>query len=137
MTAEWLAPAVAFVVLEGALGITTKLALRSISWHQLLIWTAIGYALIAVFLVVATGEMIPFGAGVGWAVLSGIFASFGLLLFFLALERGEASNVVPVTAAYPLVTALLAALVLSEEISPLRGLGTLLVVVGIIELGRA
>lgn len=136
MTAEWLFPAVGFVLLEGALGVTTKLALRSINWRQLLLWTAIAYATLAAILVTITGERVAFGAGAGWAVVSGIFASGGLLIFFLALERGEASKVVPVTAAYPLVTALLAALVLSEEISPLRGLGTILVVAGIVELGR-
>lgn len=136
MSAEWLLPAVAFVIFEGALGITTKLALRSIAWRQLLLWTAVSYAAVAICLVLVAGEGLPFGPGVGWAVLSGLIASVGLLIFFVALERGDASRVVPITAAYPLVTAVLAALVLSEEISPLRGFGTLLVVTGIVWLGR-
>lgn len=133
---SWLIPAMSFVLLEGALGITTKLALRSVSWRQLLLWTAVVYAVLAVLLIAVAKERIPFGAGAEWAVISGILASSGLLIFFLSMERGEASKVVPVTAAYPLVTALLAALVLSEEIGVVRGLGTLLVVVGIVELGR-
>lgn len=136
MSAEWLLPAIGFVVVEGALGITTKLALRGIAWRQLLLWTAIAYAAIALCLIAVAGEGVPFGTGVGWAVLSGLLASVGLLIFFVALERGDASRVVPITAAYPLVTTALAALVLSEEISPLRGLGTLLVVTGIVWLGR-
>jgi len=136
MTADWLLPAAAFVVIEGALGVTTKLALRSIGWRELLIWTALAYAVLALCLIAVSGERVPLGAGAGWAVVSGIFASVGLLTFFLALERGEASKVVPVSAAYPLVTAVLAALALSEEVSLLRGLGTILVVFGIVQLGR-
>jgi len=136
VTAEWLLPAAAFVVIEGALGVTTKLALRSIGWRELLIWTAGAYAVLATCLIAIAGESVPLGAGTPWAVVSGVFASVGLLTFFLALERGEASKVVPVTAAYPLVTAVLAALVLSEDLSLLRGLGTILVVLGIVRLGR-
>jgi transporter family protein len=136
LTADWLLPATAFVVIEGALGVTTKLALRSIGWRELLIWTACAYGLLAICLIAIAGERVPLGAGAPWAIASGAFASVGLMTFFLALERGEASKVVPVTAAYPLVTAVLAALVLSEEVSLLRGLGTILVVLGIVQLGR-
>jgi transporter family protein len=136
VAAEWLLPAAAFVAIEGALGVATKLALRSIGWRELLIWTACSYGVLAFCLIAIAGESVPLGTGAPWAILSGVFASVGLMTFFLALDRGEASKVVPVTAAYPLVTAVLAALVLSEEVSLLRGLGTILVVLGIIQLGR-
>jgi transporter family protein len=131
MTPEWLIPAVGFVALEGLLGITTKLAQRSIGWQELLIWTAIAYAALAIAFLAVLGEEIPFGAGAAWAALSGILASAGILLFYAALERGDASRVVPVTAAYPMITAILAVIVLAEDISPLRALGTVMVVAGV------
>ena len=40
---DWLAPALGYVATVGALGIATKLALRTASWPELLIWTAMTY----------------------------------------------------------------------------------------------
>lgn len=60
-----------------------------------------------------------------------------LILFFVALGLGEASKVVPVTAAYPAATVLLAALFLDETISPVRVAGILLVIIGVVILAVA
>jgi transporter family protein len=57
-------------------------------------------------------------------------------MFFLAVDAADVSRVVPVTAAYPLVTVLAAVLVLSESISIERAVGMLLVVIGVIMLSR-
>lgn len=133
---EWLAPALGFVVLEGALGITTKLAFRGMDWRQLLLWVTAAYVLLAAGLVVIAGESLPLGAGAGWAALSGVFAAGGLWVFFVALGRGEASRVVPVTAAYPVATVFLAGIFLSEEINAPRVAGTVLIVAGVAILSR-
>jgi bacterial/archaeal transporter family protein len=133
---EWLAPALGFALLEGALGITTKLAFRGIDWRQLLLWVTAAYVLLAAGLVVIGGYALPLGAGAGWAALSGLFAAGGLWVFFVALGRGEASRVVPVTAAYPVATVILAAIFLSEEIDAPRVAGTVLVVAGVTILSR-
>ena len=128
---DWLIPAVIYMVGVGTLGITTKLALRTIDWPALILWTALMYAVIAVVLL-ATGTRLSFGGGTGMAVLSGIIASGGLVLFFIALGRGSATQVVPVTAAAPVITAVLAALVLTEPISIRTIVGTVLVVGGVV-----
>jgi transporter family protein len=131
---EWLAPALGFVLLEGALGITTKLAFRGIDWRQLLLWVTVAFVFLAAGVVVIGGESLPLGAG--WAALSGLFAAGGLWVFFVALGRGEASRVVPVTAAYPVATVVLAGIFLSEEIDAPRVAGTVLVVAGVAILSR-
>ena len=136
MSAEWFAPAVGFVMFEAAIGITIKLSLRDVDWRQLLIWTAVAYTVLATVLIAGLGEAPSLGPGAGWAAASGAFASCSLLAFFIALGRGEASRVVPVSAAYPLVTAIVAALALSEELTPLRLAGTVLVVLGVVILSR-
>jgi bacterial/archaeal transporter family protein len=136
VSAEWLAPAVGFVIFEATLGITVKLSLRDVDWRQLLIWTALAYAVLATVLLIGFGNAPPLRAGAGWGVLSGAFASCSLLAFFIALGRGEASRVVPVSAAYPLVTAVVAAVALSEQLTPLRITGTVAVVSGVVILSR-
>jgi drug/metabolite transporter (DMT)-like permease len=133
---DWLAPALGFALTQGALGVTTKLALRSIGWPQLLLCTAAAYALLAAALAAVADASLPFEHGSGWALASGLLAAVGLGVFFVALGRGPASRVVPVTAAYPVTSAILAAAFLSESITGLRVLGIGLVVGGIAMLGR-
>lgn len=62
------------------------------------------------------------------SLLGGVF---GLLTYFHALKAGDAAVVVPITAGYPLVTALLAAVFLQEPITLARVLGAALIVTGI------
>jgi transporter family protein len=130
----WLVPSVLYILLLGGLGVTTKLALRDVTWQDVIAWTAIVYALITVTMLVSGQASIGFGPGTFWAIVSAVLASTALIAFYIALGRGEASRVVPFTSAYPIVTLILAALVLSEKITPLRGGGALLVVLGVVLL---
>ena len=52
--------------------------------------------------------------------------------YYVALKSGEASQVVPVAAAYPLVTFVCSLIFLGESLSLAKGIGTLLVVLGIV-----
>lgn len=133
---DWLLPSVGFVLLEGLLGITTKFALRGIGWQEMILWAAAVYAVVGIVLIVGGGFTLPLTAGAGWAAISGLFAAGGLILFFVALRGGPASQVVPVTAAYPVASTVFAALLLAEEIDLLRVVGTAMVVAGVIVLSR-
>ena len=55
----------------------------------------------------------------------------GMLTYFAALKKGATSQIVPIAAAYPLVTAVLSILILRENVSPLRIMGTVLIILGI------
>jgi bacterial/archaeal transporter family protein len=124
------------MLLVGVLGVTTKLALRTVGWPALLLWTAAVYAVVAVVLL-ASGARLRLGPGTAYALLSGSIAAGGLVLFFLALQRGDATRVVPVTSAYPVVTALLGAAVLSERLTAATAVGTALVLGGIVLITSA
>jgi len=130
----WLIPSVLYILLLGGLGVTTKLALRDVTWQDVIAWTAVVYALITVTMLVSGQAKLGFGPGTFWAIVSAVLASTALIAFYIALGKGEASRVVPFTSAYPVVTLILAALVLSEKITPLRGGGALLVVLGVVLL---
>jgi transporter family protein len=131
----WVLPALLYIVFLGASGVTTKLALRTISWEQMVLWVPIVYIGISIVLL-ATGTHFPLGAGGGWAAVTAVLVATALVLFFIALTHGEASTVVPVTSAYPVVTLIGAALFLSERITLVRGMGTALVVAGVVLLSR-
>ena len=133
---DWLAPALGFALAQGALGVTTKLALGTIDWPQLLLWTATAYVVIALGLIALEGAGPPLEPAAGWAALSGLLAAGSLIVFIAALRHGPATRVVPVTAAYPLANLVFAAIILSEEITGLRIFGTCLVVAGVVVLAR-
>jgi bacterial/archaeal transporter family protein len=134
---NWLAPALGYVLALGALGVTSKLALETLGWQQLLPWTLLAYA-VAVGTLMALGQT-DWGwhSGSAWAVVSAALAVGSLILLFVALGLGEASKVVPVTAAYPAATVVLAALFLGENISAARVAGMLLVIFGVVVLTLA
>jgi transporter family protein len=134
----WILPSLIYVALLGGYGVTTKLALRGMTWQQLLLWTMAAYA-VAVFVVLATGTRPRFHGGLtGWmALLSACIPVLALIVFTLALKHGEARYVVPLTTAYPLVTLLLAAIALSESLSWRSMVGASLIVAGAVVVASA
>lgn len=132
---RWLAPSLGYALGVGLMGITTKLALRDISWQEMFLWVAAGYTVAAVTLIGVFGVRLGLTRADGFAAASGLFASTGLVFLFLALQHADAGKVVPITAAYPVLTAAVAAVALKEKITPVRLLGTLLVVIGIAMIG--
>lgn len=132
---RWLAPSLAYAVGVGLLGITTKLALRDLAWQEMFLWVAAGYGAVGLVLAVAFRVRIGLGRGHAFAAISGLCASSGLVFLFLALQHADAGKVVPITAAYPVLTAIIAAVALREKLTALRIVGTLLVVAGIALIG--
>lgn len=131
-TAKWLVPALLYVIIVGATGVTSKLAFRSLHWEDLLLWTG-AVSLVVVAVLVGRGYARPSRSpGTGWAVVSGIVAVGGFVSFSVALEAGEASIVVPISAAYPAATLVLSAIFLGERMSVARLFGMVLVIGGAI-----
>lgn len=132
MTTSWLVPTMGYVLAVGALGVSSKLALRTLSWQGLIVWMGAGYAIVLVVLL-ALGELALILVGdTWWAIASASLAIGGLVVLYVALGTGEASKVVPVSAAYPMVTVVLSALVLSESLTVARVGGMALVVGGVV-----
>ncbi len=134
MTSRWLIPALCYLVLTAALGIATKLSLRHLRWPDIVVWTAIVYAVSVLVIARFRGVHLGLGVGNAWAAVAGVLAVAGLVALFVALDNGPVTKVVPVTAAYPLVSAVLAVAVFSERISLVRAFGMVLVVVGVVLL---
>lgn len=131
---RWLIPTIGYVVVVGALGVTSKLALRSLTWQTAIVATAAVYV-VATIVFAALGQ-VRFGSGIDvfWAFASGVLAVGSLILLYVALGTGEAGKVVPISAAYPAVTLVLAAIFLSEALTLGRAAGALLVIGGVVVL---
>jgi transporter family protein len=134
VSAAWLVPTLAYVVTLGALGVTSKLALRTLDWQELVIWSAGAYLLVALVLLTLGGGSIHLEVNSWWAALSAFIVVTSLILLYIALGNGEASKIIPITAAYPAVTLIGAALFLSESISLAKVGGMLLVLGGVVVL---
>ncbi len=68
-------------------------------------------------------------------VVSAACGGAGLVTFFLALDRGQASLVAPVIGLYPALVAVLSVLFLSERLSLLQVAGVVLAVTGVVLVG--
>jgi transporter family protein len=135
---RWIGPTIGFVLLLGGMGITIKLALRDVRWPTLLFWTTAAYVATSI-LVALFGNQVLGGPARGTllSLATGFAASLSFVLLNIALSHGEATQVVPFSSAYPIVTAALAVVVLHESVSWVRAGGILCVVIGLVLLTRS
>ena len=128
----WLLPTLYYVVAVGALGVTGKLALRTLDWPDLILWTGAGYIVVASFLLAIGQTSLRVSHDTGCAIASGALAISSLIALYLALGHGDAGKVISITAAYPAVTLVLAAAFLSEALTIGRVAGTVLIIAGVV-----
>jgi transporter family protein len=122
----------------GVFGLIAKLAANRLSPANAVLFDTFGVALVGIvgavyFFFFVPGFQIETRLGpAALGMLTGITGLFGTIFLLLALGRGgQASIVVPLTALYPLLTAVLAFLILHESISLRQGLGMAFALVAI------
>jgi transporter family protein len=69
--------------------------------------------------------------GAAYGLLTGIFGGLGNVTFYLALSRGKASLVVPMVGLAPLMTVVLALVILKESINRAQVVGVVLALLSI------
>jgi transporter family protein len=69
-----------------------------------------------------------------FGLISGAGLALGLLFYYMALEKGQVSIVIPLTAIYPIVSVFLGYVILKEKPSTLQWIGVFLVVLGAVLL---
>lgn len=116
--ANWLPATLGSLVLFGLWAFFPKLAVAYLDYRSALIYYTIGSLLVAL-VVLFTLKMQPdfHPRSSIFAVLSGVAGLAGTLCFFAAASRGRISLVVCVTALYPLITIILAAIFLKEPLT--------------------
>lgn len=129
-TPRWLLWSLLTIVLWGTWGLVSKVASAGVdAYSNQLLYTA-GILPLMVFVAwtvhrnKAAEKREHRTAGVFWAFLTGILGGVGNIAFFEALVKGgNASVVAPVTALFPMVTVLLALVVLRERLGRVQWLG--------------
>ena len=123
----------------GSAPIVDKLLLRSISPLAATMVRGLVVAIMMSGAVVFSGQLGELRS-LNWKVFGLIAVSallagaLGQWAFYMALKPGRAALVVPIVAAYPIVTAIFGITLLGESLSLLRGVGVLLVVAGVVLL---
>ncbi len=108
-----------------------------LSAYVVLAATNIALVPLYVLLARAFGTKLDFvTGGVVWAAAAAFAVGIGSVAMLYAMKTSDASSTVAMTAAYPVVTLLLAVLFLNEPITATRVAGVGLVAAGAVLLGR-
>ena len=132
---DWVICALASIFWWGLFGFLAKIGSDQVSPSHLYVFFVIGmFPLVIVALVRHRGKIQKDKLGAGYGILNGVFSGLGLLAYYAAMEAGKASIVGPVTSLYPLVTVILALVLLRERLNRLQQLGVGLAIVSVLIL---
>ncbi len=114
----WLPPALLSLVSFGLWGLFTKLAVNHIDSRSALVYQTLGVVMIGL-ITLSTLQFKPATdmKGFSYAVLTGVAYGVGCLFYFIAASKGKIITVVTLTSLYPVITIVLAFLLLKEEIN--------------------
>jgi len=116
---RWLIYSLLTILLWGAWGVQSKLMVDRTSAYTNQVVFTFGLALPAGLALVSKRRFQARNAarGLVYAAATGLLGGLGNVAFYMALESGQASVVAPLTALFPLVTVLLALVVLKERLN--------------------
>jgi transporter family protein len=129
----WLWYTILTVLLWGVWGFESKLLVDRTSPYTGQILFTMGLILPAFFVLLSKKRFAGKDKkrGVFFAVLTGLLGGGGNVGFFMALNRGSASTVVPLTSLSPLVTVLVGVVLMKEHMNRYQYSGLALAVVAI------
>jgi uncharacterized membrane protein len=134
---KWLLYALLCIVCWGVWGFLSKLGSDKASPLQMQALFTIGMIPLAVAALVQGGLKLDTDrVGVTYGILNGVFTGLGLLAYYAALAKGKASIVGPVTGLFPLLTVVLALLLLKERMNRVQIAGMVLALASIFILSR-
>jgi transporter family protein len=132
----WLGFAILALVLWGITGVTQKLSTNRISSERSFLWFCVAMVALSGAVLVATRPHWRMGAVVVLcSVAGGVLNGLGAWTSFRALESGgKASIVISLISLYPLLTVILAVLLLGERLTWVQTGGALLAIAAAILL---
>ncbi|MBI5176045.1 MAG: DMT family transporter [Candidatus Melainabacteria bacterium] len=123
-------------------GIFDKKALEAARHIDVLIFQHLFYVLEVPLIFLLLGYLYPQGWSISppvwaWTLLGSGVSSLAMLFYLVAMSRAEASFVLGITAAYPLVVQIFALFLLHEALVAERVLGSLLIGLGVAFIGSS
>ncbi len=133
MMPAWLAYTLIPVVFWGVWGFESKLLVDRASPYTGQVLYTFGLVIPAVIVLFSRKRFAGTrrGRGFFYAVLTGLLGGIGNIAFFVALTKGNASVVVPLTSLSPLVTVLVGVVALKESMREFQYLGLVLALIAI------
>jgi transporter family protein len=122
----------------GLWGTFEKIALRWLNPIQILLINSV-IGILSVFLYQFFFKNVEYKfewRGIFWAILASLCATAASFGYLFALQQREASYVVSITSAYPLITFIIGIIILGETFTLYRAIGAVMVVAGVILLSR-
>lgn len=107
------------ILIWGIQGLISKMGVNAVGKEQMLFFGQLLYFIVPVIFLYLSVK--NFSSLINLKsylpLVYGFLGGLGAIIFFFILEKGKASIVVPLTAIYPALTAILAILVLREQVN--------------------
>ncbi len=133
----WLTYAVLCILCWGVWAFLSKLVADEMTPMQTQVLFTIGiFPVVLIALVHLRWKVDTDFQGATYGILNGVFTGLGLLAYFAALARGKASIVSPVTGLFPLLTVVLAFILLRERMNRVQMAGVTFALTSIFILSR-
>jgi transporter family protein len=135
---DWMLFTLIATAIYGFWGYFPKLGTNYLDPKSALVYEFIGIFGVTVAVLASMQFKLPVHPkGITFAILTGISGMIGTLFLLMALSKGKASVIVPMTALYPVGTLILVALTLKEPITArqLVGIGLSFVSIFLISVG--
>ena len=127
----WLKPSLLALFFWGLWGFLTKLGAQKVPWQTMLIFFALGTLVIGLL---SKPTIQDFGRYHLVGIAAGMSCALGFMYFYIAIARGSASVVIPVTSLYVAVASLMAFILLAEPLTLKKILGILSAIIAIVLL---
>ena len=134
----WFAWSLFSLACWGVWGIFPKLALQGLSWQQVFVIGSASSFAVALGVAAVIRPSFALSPNLALpAVAAGALGTLGVASLYVALSLGgRASVVIPLTAAYPVLTAVLSVLFLREELDPAKLVAVVLFVAATVLVAR-
>jgi transporter family protein len=120
------------ILMWGLWGFLYKYGIQKLGLLPAIFVTTAVYTLVNVGILAylhRAGVSFPFEGATPILAMGTLFGVFASLLFMYALQRFPGSTVIPLTALYPAVSALLAIMILKEQVKAINAVGIVLAVI--------
>jgi transporter family protein len=134
LTSSWMLLSIATVLLWGSWGLQSKMIVDRISPWMNQVLFSIGLLPLLAWMLFSKNLRQAAGRpqkGAAYGLLTGVFGGLGNVAFYLALSRGKASVIVPMVGLAPLITVVLALVILKESINRAQIVGVVLALMSI------
>ncbi len=133
----WLSYAVLCILCWGVWAFLSKVVAGEMTPMQIQVLFTIGYfPVVVIALAHLRWKVDTDFLGATYGISNGVFTGLGLLAYFAALARGKASIVSPITGLFPLLTVVLAFILLRERMNRVQMAGVVLALTSIFILSR-